>query len=120
VGVAPLLRGSETFDRSRTHRQTCALWIAGAASKRLSRGTGGAGGSRTPDLRLAKAALYQLSYGPIRTRPLSLPSWEPCSVERTDPSRIESAGDVRWGMVGHPGLEPGTSVLSGLRSNHLS
>ena len=24
------------------------------------------------------------------------------------------------GMVGHPGLEPGTSVLSGLRSNHLS
>ena len=32
--------------------------------------TGGAGGSRTPDLRLAKAALYQLSYGPIRkTRP---------------------------------------------------
>ncbi len=24
------------------------------------------------------------------------------------------------GMVGHPGIEPGTSVLSGLRSNRLS
>jgi hypothetical protein len=43
-------------------------------------GTGGAGGIRTPDIRLAKAALSQLSYGPgipggpswIRTRDLSL------------------------------------------------
>ena len=27
----------------------------------------------------------------------------------------------RWSaLVGHPGLEPGASVLSGLRSNHLS
>jgi hypothetical protein len=26
---------------------------------------GGAGGARTPDLRLAKAALSQLSYGPV-------------------------------------------------------
>ena len=28
---------------------------------------GGAGGTRTPDLRLAKAALYRLSYDPGRT-----------------------------------------------------
>ena len=62
---------------------------------------GGAGGARTPDLRLAKAALYQLSYGPSRTHQ----------------SRWTRRG---WRMVGHPGLEPGTSVLSGLRSNHLS
>ncbi len=27
---------------------------------------------------------------------------------------------VNKGVVGHPGLEPGTSVLSGLRSNQLS
>ena len=27
---------------------------------------------------------------------------------------------AQMGVVGHPGLEPGTSVLSGLRSNHLS
>ena len=55
---------------------------------------GGAAGDRTPDLCLAKAALSQLSYGPkLRTNNA---------------------------LVGHPGLEPGTSVLSGLRSNQLS
>ena len=54
---------------------------------------GGAGENRTPDFRLAKAALSQLSYGPA--------PW---------PHR----------MVGHSGLEPETSVLSGLRSNQLS
>ena len=27
---------------------------------------------------------------------------------------------LHFGMVGQPGLEPGTSVLSGLRSNQLS
>jgi hypothetical protein len=53
---------------------------------------GGAGGIRTPDLRRAKAALSQLSYGPSQ-RPT---------------------------LVGHPGFEPGTSVLSGPRSNQLS
>ena len=54
----------------------------------------GAGGSRTPDLRRAKAALSQLSYGPGRSRPAR--------------------------GVGVPGIEPGTSVLSGPRSNRLS
>jgi hypothetical protein len=53
---------------------------------------GGAGGTRTPDFRLAKAALSQLSYGPA-----SSPS-----------------------VVGDGGLEPPTSVLSGPRSNQLS
>ena len=53
---------------------------------------GGAEGIRTPDLRRAKAALSQLSYGPWDLQP----------------------------VVGVPGLEPGTSVLSGLRSNQLS
>ena len=54
----------------------------------------GAAGTRTPDLRRAKAALSQLSYDP----PLA-----------PDPP-----------PVGAPGLEPGTSVLSGPRSHHLS
>src|SRR3990172_10419559 len=53
---------------------------------------GGAGGTRTPDFRLAKAALSQLSYGPTA---------------------------VLW-VVGDGGLEPPTSVLSGPRSNQLS
>jgi hypothetical protein len=56
-----------------------------------SRVAGGAEGIRTPDLRRAKAALSQLSYGPAGAR-----------------------------GVGQPGIEPGTSVLSGLRSSRLS
>src|SRR3989337_680301 len=78
-----------------------------ARSTRLSRGgvlpseplfpagrrfAGGAGGTRTPDFRLAKAALSPLSYGPTA---------------------------VLW-VVGDGGLEPPTSVLSGPRSNQLS
>jgi hypothetical protein len=59
---------------------------------------GGAAGIRTPDLRRARAALSRLSYGP--------PS---ASRRASHPSG-----------VGAPGLEPGTSALSGPRSNHLS
>ena len=54
---------------------------------------GGAGRDRTDDLRLAKAALPQLSYSPV--------------VE------IE-------GLVGLSGFEPLTSRLSAVRSNQLS
>ncbi len=69
--------------------------------------SGGAEEIRTPDLRRAKAALSQLSYGPMGrrcdTRPLG--------------QRLSGA---RMVLVGHSGLEPETSVLSGLRSNQLS
>ena len=58
---------------------------------------GGAEEARTPDPLLAKEVLSQLSYGPGRT-----------PADR---------GEV---LVGHSGLEPETSVLSGLRSNQLS
>ena len=54
---------------------------------------GGASRDRTDDLKLAKLALSQLSYGPIG----------PASA-----------------MVGREGVEPSTSRLSGVRSNHLS
>jgi hypothetical protein len=50
---------------------------------------GGAKRDRTADLLLARQALSQLSYGPIK------------------------------GMVGLSGLEPPTSPLSGVRSNQL-
>ena len=61
----------------------------------LSIAAGGDKGSRTPDLLRARQALYQLSYVPtVSTPTLSL--------------------------VGLPGLEPGTSPLSGVRSNQLS
>ena len=58
-----------------------------------SGGGGGAEEARTPDPLLAKEVLSQLSYGPV------------------------AAAVV---VVGHSGLEPETSVLSGLRSNQLS
>ena len=55
---------------------------------------GGAKEDRTPDPLLAKQVLSQLSYNPIQIQ-------------------------VRI-MVGLNGLEPTTSPLSGVRSNHLS
>ena len=57
----------------------------------ISLGPGGDKGSRTPDLLRARQALYQLSYVPRSIY-----------------------------LVGLPGLEPGTSPLSGVRSNQLS
>ncbi len=64
--------------------------------------TSGAAGTRTPDLRRARAALSQLSYGP------------------TPQAHTPGLPDLRPKMVGAPGLEPGTSALSGPRSNQLS
>src|SRR3954454_869299 len=71
------------------------------ASPAASRGSGffipgkdgGASRDRTDDLKLAKLALSQLSYGPIGSS---------------------------LAMVGRVGVEPTTSRLSGVRSNHLS
>ena len=54
---------------------------------------GGAGRDRTDDLRLAKAALPQLSYSPV---------------------------GFGQGLVGLSGFEPLTSRLSAVRSNQLS
>ena len=54
--------------------------------------TGGASRDRTGDLKLAKLALSQLSYGP----------------------------HPALAVVGRVGVEPTTSRLSGVRSNHLS
>ena len=54
---------------------------------------GGAGRNRTDDILLAKQTLSQLSYGPFQ---------------------------VTGRLVGPGGLEPPTSRLSGVRSNHLS
>jgi hypothetical protein len=64
--------------------------------------SGGDEGIRTPDLLRAREALSQLSYIPM--------------VPITSITSITSIGT----LVGHSGLEPETSVLSGLRSNQLS
>jgi hypothetical protein len=69
------------------------------------RGPGGASRDRTDDLKLAKLALSQLSYGPVRRD------------ELTDHCTYRAWQVV---MVGRVGVEPTTSRLSGVRSNHLS
>jgi hypothetical protein len=64
--------------------------------------TGGASRDRTGDLKLAKLALSQLSYGPVLAELYKLYARE------------------GHAMVGREGVEPSTSRLSGVRSNHLS
>ena len=63
---------------------------------------GGADRDRTGDLKLAKLALSQLSYGPA-------PGVGVCQLCQL--CKL---------MVGREGVEPSTSRLSGVRSNHLS
>ena len=69
---------------------------------------GGAGRDRTGDLRLAKAALYQLSYSPILKRR---------ALARPPPGALVRASR---GVVGLSGFEPLTSRLSAVRSSQLS
>ena len=66
---------------------------------------GGASRDRTDDLKLAKLALSQLSYGPITM----------CEC-----SRMFALTNGTAAVVGREGVEPSTSRLSGVRSNHLS
>ena len=75
---------------------------------------GGADRDRTGDLKLAKLALSQLSYGPIAGT----------TARKGSEVRIKfsSPGQVleRKELVGLGRLERPTSRLSGVRSNHLS
>ncbi len=48
-------------------------------------------------------------------RPQRGPGWQPAL-----PARGRQRSDLRGWLVGLPGLEPGTSSLSGMRSNRLS
>ena len=86
-----------------------------ASRSREAAQAGGARRDRTDDLKLAKLALSQLSYGPIektqktlrsRARILCFQCSESCRAAEQ--------------MVGRVGVEPTTSRLSGVRSNHLS
>jgi hypothetical protein len=77
--------------------------------------TGGADRDRTGDLKLAKLALSQLSYGPFCGGKQRLGS----EVR----SKFSSPGQVLQSLkelVGLGRLERPTSRLSGVRSNHLS
>ena len=77
------------------------LPTASSTHPHLVRCSGGAAGSRTPDLRRAKAALSQLSYSPV------------VDIRAT---QLRPNRDV----VGVRGLEPRASPLSGVCSNQLS
>ena len=63
--------------------------------------------TRTADICLAKAALYQLSYTPK------------CCYQGVTYGLWRAQEGAFWQM-GYPGVEPGTSPLSGVRSNQLS
>ena len=73
---------------------------------------GGAERDRTDDLKLAKLALSQLSYSPDQGSGISNQVSEHILIP--DPWRLIP------GLVGPGGVEPPTSRLSGVRSNHLS
>jgi hypothetical protein len=75
--------------------------VGRAVRTRLQKQLGGADRSRTGDLRLAKPALSQLSYGPRNGSLLRL-------------------GCGNADLVGQGRVELPTSRLSGVRSNHLS
>lgn len=70
---------------------------------------GGDEGIRTPGLRLAKAALSQLSYIPILRECLSMLAY-----------LYQALSPHETMLVGLPGFEPGTFPLSEERSNQLS
>ena len=78
--------------------------------------TGGASRDRTDDPLLAKQVLSQLSYGPFRGRRTEYRGQT--DQERQLLSSVLCLPSSE--LVGLGGLEPPTSPLSGVRSNHLS
>ena len=100
VNAANLAIGCKPV-RSRCAYHLCSSSRYGASTRR----NGGARRSRTDDILLAKQALYQLSYGPIK------------GTSRV--SRRRCHGPAQR-LVGPGRLELPTLRLSGVRSNHLS
>src|SRR5437588_162340 len=83
---------------------------------------GGADRDRTDDLKLAKLALSQLSYGPRNrfnlARRAEAAGGSPSSPPRGSDAAAFAASQRR--LVGPGRVERPTSRLSGVRSNHLS
>jgi hypothetical protein len=107
---------------TRCRARHCAV-ARGAWHLCAKRKDGGANRDRTDDLKLAKLALSQLSYGPVAilvaTAIRAWPSWPSRlrSVHRTDRLRRRATGVE---VVGLGRLELPTSRLSSARSNQLS
>ena len=83
---------------------------------------GGAMRDRTADLLRARQALSQLSYSPIvvTSVPVILPETRRGITKHTSVCELFRNAVFRENLVGLSGLEPPTSPLSGVRSNHLS
>jgi hypothetical protein len=107
---------SET-PRAHDRQQRCPQATAEQASEESAvvRQSGGARRDRTDDLLLAKQALSQLSYGPVRARSSKGSSREQANVTR---SLISDHRFLK--LVGLGRLELPTSRLSSARSNQLS
>src|SRR5438128_6970729 len=105
-------RGRMPHIRGRGRETVCFISGKSLLPLRRKSGRGGGGGAsrdRTGDLKLAKLALSQLSYGPVTM----------CEVrESSRMFAMTSRSDAA--VVGREGVEPSTSRLSGVRSNHLS
>lgn len=103
--ISPRSRGEPC---SRTGRPEPPAWASGGASR-----------NRTDDLLLAKQALSQLSYGPLRSCKSSFNTDAVRSLRAT--SETTTPHHTRQtGMVGLGRLELPTSRLSSARSNQLS
>ena len=83
---------------------------------------GGAMRDRTADLLRARQALSQLSYSPIVviSLPVIFPETRRGNAKHTSVCERCRNDVFRKNLVGLSGLEPPTSPLSGVRSNHLS
>ena len=78
---------------------------------------------RTADLLRASQALSQLSYNPIVNAtwlPTIFPETRRGRTKHTEVCELFRNAVFRENLVGLSGLEPPTSPLSGVRSNHLS
>ena len=111
-GRTPRVRMGEPIRRSGLH--TWRIFVPLCVNTRVNTRNGGASRDRTGDLKLAKLALSQLSYGPV-----AQPEWSECSHSPWAAAN-QSPRQPGVAMVGRVGVEPTTSRLSGVRSNHLS
>ena len=80
---------------------------------------GGVDRDRTDDLKLAKLALSQLSYDPMSALSNQIISNQNAFLT-ADCRLLMAHSPLKRRMVGPGGVEPPTSRLSGVRSNHLS
>jgi hypothetical protein len=110
--------------RSGGSKPAFAHWASAWHLRSSAAKAGGADRDRTDDLKLAKLALSQLSYGPGKRQTVGVSngsprrSWEPAFALSGFGAAVSAA--AQRSLVGPGRVERPTSRLSGVRSNHLS